>query len=217
MSLILEFDDLDNLQEQLENLSNLHLIIFAAAYCERIYPRIEFLLSQTVEQGWKDENTFKVYLDKIWELLLTNVSESNNFPEKTVKIELIEQSLQSYYSNNINHLVTAAKAIEYTLELCLNYNLDRKNIEHKVFLTIELLNSILIDLVLESLGDEAEDFGQDDWVEYSRSHPLILREMEKVNQDLLRLQDTQTLSIDLLDWLRTSSRDIGKTLIELSK
>ncbi|MEZ2250370.1 hypothetical protein [Microcoleus sp.] len=48
------------------------------------------------------------------------------------------------------------------------------------------------------------------------SHPFAVREMAKEAEDLQRLKETETLTRDFLEWLRTSSHNNGKSLIDLS-
>ena len=47
------------------------------------------------------------------------------------------------------------------------------------------------------------------------NHPLLIREIAKQNEDLQRLQETQTLDREFLEWLRTSFDNDGKSNVDL--
>lgn len=49
------------------------------------------------------------------------------------------------------------------------------------------------------------------------SHPFAVREMAKQTEDLQRLKNAEILDEELLLWLRTSSSNNGKSLIDLSR
>ncbi|OYD99067.1 hypothetical protein CDG77_03140 [Nostoc sp. 'Peltigera membranacea cyanobiont' 213] len=48
------------------------------------------------------------------------------------------------------------------------------------------------------------------------NHPFTVREMAKQSEDLQRLRETPTLTGEFLQWLRTSSKNGGKSLLDLS-
>ena len=53
-------------------------------------------------------------------------------------------------------------------------------------------------------------------VDYILNHPFAIREIAKQKEDLQRLKDVETLEPELLEWLRTTSYNNGKSLIDLS-
>ena len=63
------------------------------------------------------------------------------------------------------------------------------------------------------------DWLQKSWemqVEEISNHPFTLREIAKQTEDLQRLKEVDSLNTELLEWLRTSSYNSGKSLIDLS-
>jgi Protein of unknown function (DUF416) len=53
-------------------------------------------------------------------------------------------------------------------------------------------------------------------VEEISNHPFTLREIAKQTEDLQKLREADRLSPELLEWLRTSSYNNAKSLIDLS-
>lgn len=52
--------------------------------------------------------------------------------------------------------------------------------------------------------------------EYVISHPFARQEIIKQQEDLQRLKEAEILDRELLEWLRTSYNNDGKSLIDLS-
>ncbi len=48
------------------------------------------------------------------------------------------------------------------------------------------------------------------------SHPFVVREKAKQNEDFQQLKEVETLDRDFLEWLCTSFDNGGKSLLDLS-
>ncbi|NES04396.1 MAG: YjaG family protein [Okeania sp. SIO2F4] len=96
-------------------------------------------------------------------------------------------------------------AIYYTLDACINPTLK----------TILKVAEYLV-AGIELFHDWNVDMNSPEYIETIAKHPFAVREMAKQNEDLQRLKDAKTLEPKLLEWLRTTSHNNGKSLIDLS-
>nr|WP_322660321.1 DUF416 family protein [Dendronalium sp. ChiSLP03b]MDZ8206045.1 DUF416 family protein [Dendronalium sp. ChiSLP03b] len=68
----------------------------------------------------------------------------------------------------------------------------------------------------QSEDEYSEDISHEELLEIVANHPFTVREMAKQSEDLQRLRETPTLTPEFLQWLRTSSENSGKSLLDLS-
>ncbi|MEH2233544.1 MAG: DUF416 family protein [Nostoc sp.] len=73
-----------------------------------------------------------------------------------------------------------------------------------------------IDYLWQSEDEYSADISHEELVEIVANHPFTVREMAKQSEDLQRLRETPTLTAEFLQWLRTSSENGGKSLLDLS-
>ncbi|MBH8573199.1 DUF416 family protein [Nostocaceae cyanobacterium CENA369] len=73
-----------------------------------------------------------------------------------------------------------------------------------------------IDYLCQCEDEYSEDMSHEELVEIVSNHPFTVREMAKQSEDLQRLRETPTLTAEFLQWLRTSSENGGKSLLDLS-
>ncbi|MEH1887014.1 DUF416 family protein [Nostoc sp.] len=207
----LKYGEFDILERELEAFPSMHRVAFAAACCERLYPHYDIFLRAAREDDWDGEDLFRVALDEIWQFLAGKKVDVARFRQ------LYSDSDQSYpdYENvETPEAQTAAGAILNTLELCLDPTTQQtisvaKEIDETLFMYIDYLRCESEDEYLENISHEA-------LVEIVTNHPFTVREMAKQSEDLQRLRETPTLTDEFLQWLRTSSENGGKSLLDLS-
>ncbi|MEH2283617.1 MAG: DUF416 family protein [Nostoc sp.] len=208
----LKYDQLDILEKEMEKLSSLHRIVFATACCERLYPHYDILLRIVREEGWDGEDLFRIALDEIWQFLAGKKVDVVRFRQLYSDCD---QSYPSDYENvDTPEAQRAADAILNTLELCIDRTTQQtisvvKEIDETLFMYIDYLRC-------ESEDEYLEDISHEELVEIVANHPFTVREMAKQSEDLQRLQETPTLTPKFLQWLRTSSENGGKSLLDLS-
>ncbi|MBD2410323.1 hypothetical protein FACHB389_01730 [Nostoc calcicola FACHB-389] len=100
------------------------------------------------------------------------------------------------------------------LEICLDPSVQQtisvaKEIDETLFEYIDYLRC-------ESEDEYSEDISHEELLEIVANHPFTVREMAKQSEDLRRLRETPTLTPEFLQWLRTSSENGGKSLLDLS-
>lgn len=203
------------LQKKLEQLPPFHRVAFAASCCERLLPNYN-AFSQ--KEAWGNPSTLRIALDEIWQIL-------NGAP---VDVETINELKQACESEDVMphedfcgagysfEGMEAANAICYTLEACLDPTPD---------LIVRIANCVSETLDYFVGGkDEYASFRDITWNQQVRdeyqnqiaSHPFMIREMTKQSEDLKRLEESETLDKNLLNWLQTSFDNGGKSLIDLS-
>jgi|JI7StandDraft_1071085.scaffolds.fasta_scaffold113119_2 uncharacterized protein len=205
-------DRLDSIKAQIEELSPLHRIAFAASCCERLLPNY-YVFAR--EEGQGNPLILRDALDEVWQIL-----QGKSFEMETIQLLIIncqeaivpgDYVLESRYSAE-SHLAVAA--ISNTLKACLNED----NIE-----AIAKVIKVVGDTIFGFLDIEKEitepDWLQKSWkvqVEEISNHPFTLREIAKQNEDLQHLKEVETLERDFLEWLRTSFDNDGRSLIDVS-
>ncbi|MEH1898971.1 MAG: DUF416 family protein [Nostoc sp.] len=204
----LKYHQFDILERELEALPPMHRVAFAAACCQRLYPHYDIYLRAAREDDWDGEDLFRVALDEIWEFLAGKKVDVARFRQ------LYSDSDQSYpdYENvETPEGQRAADAILNTLELCLDPSVRQTILVAKQI--YQTLFEYIDYLTCESEDENSEDISEEEIVS---NHPFTVREMAKQSEDLQRLRETPTLTPEFLQWLRTSSENGGKSLLDLS-
>ncbi|MBE9122190.1 DUF416 family protein [Tychonema sp. LEGE 07199] len=208
----LNFHDFNTLQKELEELPPFHRIAFAASCCERLLPNYSAFAR---EEGWGDFTILRTALDEVWQILQgkpLNVTEISQLIKNCIDaVPDADDVSQSSYCPEAQH---AASAIGITLELCLEPTpQDAIAVARAVKETLfEFLDRI----------EESKDpkgWQEKPYAELTKeidNHPFSVREMAKQREDLQRLKEVETLDREFLEWLRTSSHNNGKSLIDLS-
>lgn len=209
----LPFFKLNNLENKLEKLTALHRLAFAAAMCERLLPNYNAFSNM---ENWGDRSILRAALDEVWEIL-------QGKQKDTEKLDRLREACDS---NNVipdddfSGSYYGLEAQEAALAICelLDASLDPTpqqivKIAKRVRDTIESFvvqrdESLKASLKLGPYPDYSEKY-----LKAVASHPLAVREMAKQNQDLQKLRESDRLSPELLESLRTSS--YGTSLIPL--
>ncbi|RCJ20519.1 hypothetical protein A6770_31380 [Nostoc minutum NIES-26] len=208
----LKYGEFNILERELEAIPPMHRVAFAAACCERLYPHYDILLRTIREDDWDGEDLFRVALDEIWQFLAGKKIDVARFRQLYSDCD---QSYPSEYENvDTPEAQRAADAILNTLELCIDRTTQQtisvaKEIDETLFMYIDYLRC-------ESEDEYLEDISHEELLETVANHPFTVREMAKQSEDLQRLRETPTLTAEFLQWLRTSSENGGKSLLDLS-
>lgn len=205
----LKYGELDILEKELEKLSPLHRIAFAAACCERLYPNYGVIVREVKQMLPDEPNHTRIALNKIWRYLA-----GENVDAATFRQLISDCEGYRYYEDIYNaEAQRALGAIIFTLELCLKPTVQN---------TISVLKEVK-DTLYEYIDYEMDN-KYSDWNEKTpseirnivSSHPFTIREMNKQSEDLKRLKEIPTLNREILDWLRNSFENNGKSLVDLS-
>nr|WP_322685765.1 DUF416 family protein [Nostoc sp. DedQUE07]MDZ8132047.1 DUF416 family protein [Nostoc sp. DedQUE07] len=208
--MLLKYHQFHILERELEALAPMHRVAFAAACCERLYPHYDIYLRAAREDDWDGEDLFRVALDEIWQFLAGKKVDVARFRQLYYDCD---QSYPDYENVETPEAQRAASAILNTLELCL---------EPSVRQTISVVKQIhetlfeYIDYLCQCEDEYSEDMSHEELVEIVSNHPFTVREMAKQSEDLRCLRETPTLTGEFLQWLRTSSENGGKSLLDLS-
>ncbi|KAF3889181.1 MULTISPECIES: DUF416 family protein [Nostocales] len=221
----LEYLQLDILEEEAKTLSPYHKIAFAASICERLLPNY-YIFAR--ESDWNTSSLLRNALDEVWLLL-----ESKYIYEVKLRQLIIdcEQAIPHDHDNNFSEYVSearyAAASVCYALELCLEGNSKLvRMVADCAYETLWIYLNWQGEYLDDNWENEAsqEQKKQGKWEEKSLeeqekiiiNHPFTVREMTKENEDLQRLKETPILTEEFLQWLRISSNNDGKSLIDLS-
>ncbi|MBD2410322.1 DUF416 family protein [Nostoc calcicola FACHB-3891] len=206
----LKYGEFDILELELEALAPMHRVAFAAACCERLYPHYDIYLRAAREDDWDGEDLFRVALDEIWQFLGAKKVDAYRFRQLHSDCD---QSYPDYENVETPEAQEAAGAILNTLELCLAPSVQQtisvaKEIDETLFMYIDYLH--------QCEDEYSPDISHEELLEIVANHPFTVREMAKQSEDLRRLRETPTLTAEFLQWLRTSSENGGKSLLDLS-
>jgi uncharacterized protein YjaG (DUF416 family) len=200
------------IKAEIEKLSPLYRVAFAASCCERLLPNCYIF---TREEGQGDPSTLRAALDEVWHILEGKVTKKETIQLLLTDCEKAivpsDYVLESRYSAE-SHL--AIVAILKTLKACLS----RDNVED-IFKVIEVVGDTIfgfLDIDKEITEPGWLQKSWEDQIEDISNHPFTLREIAKQNEDLQKLKEVETLEPKLIEWLRTTSHNNGKSLIDLS-
>ncbi|MDA0209901.1 MAG: DUF416 family protein [Cyanobacteria bacterium FC1] len=206
----LSLKKLDDLKKELESLPTLHRVAFAASICERLLPNHKAFCR---EKTWGNPTTLRAALDEVWQIL-----EGKPLDAKVIRqlVADCEDAIpdSDYGGPYVYPAQQTALAIRLTLEACLTP-------------TPQCIAKVAIcagDILFEWFFAEMDDVDPswcdeksvDEQMEDVASHPFGIREIAKEIEDLQQLKNTETLNRNFLEWLRISSYNDGKSLIDLS-
>jgi len=109
--------------EELNNISELHRIAFAASCCERMLPNYKKFVEV---ENWGDYDCFRNFLNQIWEHINGNYLTKEHiiiFMDKCFEIGPDEEDFESVYTS---YAIDLGSAIYHTLKYCLTS--DTKNL-----------------------------------------------------------------------------------------
>lgn len=203
----------DALEKELEGLSPLHRIAFAASCCQRLLPNYNAFSHQ---ENWGNPSVLRTALDEVWQILQGKPVDATLIRRLIEDCSDVIPDLDDFTSPNLIYDVEAqeaAIAICNTLEACLDPTSQQII---KVARCITNTLDAFIPYGDKSFNISESKVGLEKLQEAIASHPLAGREMTKQNEDLHRLNQAKKLDRDFVEWLRTSFNNEGKSLIDLA-
>ncbi|MEG3930438.1 DUF416 family protein [Microcoleus sp. T3_B1] len=207
----MHFFEFDTLEQELEKLPVFHRLAFAAACCERMLPNYNAFCRM---YDFGDPSVLRNALDEVWQILQGKPIDElrierliNNCGSDNIAPDSLDFGGDSYKSLQlIDAICTTLRACSEaaTREIVRIVEYARNTIEFYVACEDEFFNV------------SREQDGREKFIAAIACHPFAVREMAKETEDLQRLKETETLDKDFLEWLRTSSHNNGKSLIDLS-
>lgn len=208
----LKFFEYDTLEEELKQIPIPHQLAFAASICERLLPNYKAFCQNLVEP-WGDPSVPREALDEVWRILAGKPLEPvlvSQLRDECGRDDIFPDSLD--FGDDSYEPQETLMAIRATLAACIEPDLQLiiRVVEHA-------RNTIdaYIPYKDENFQLTLEKDGKEKYYEAIANHPFALREIAKETEDLQRLKATQTLDRDVLEWLCTSSKNNGKSLIDL--
>lgn len=207
--MIPQFFELDSLKEELKQLPHLHRVAFAASICERMLPMYSKFAQM---ENWGRPSLLREALDEVWLILQ---GKQIDLPKISQLIEEMDgenvwPDEQTEDFNTFDYLFEAqftVSAIYSTLTALLtsDFKYVMGVVKNARWETIEgFINQR--DKLYEINNCEYE-------MELIAKDPLAKQELAKEMEDLEKLKSAETLSPELVEWLRSTSA--GKSLIPL--
>ena len=199
---------------ELEKLPPMHRVAFAAACCERLLPTYNafcrrenlgnlVLVRKALDEVWQVLQGKSVDAARIRQLK-DEIDSEDVFPD----LEKLDELSCTKYSTEAEDAIIA---ISMTLRACLEPSSELVcHVGSYTYGTVELFICDTDESVVAMRHDADRE------IDALANHPLLLRELAKQSEDLQRLQQTPTLDRELLEWLRTSFDNDGKSNIDAS-
>ncbi|MEG4204631.1 DUF416 family protein [Microcoleus sp. Pol7_A1] len=206
-----QFFNLDSLEQELKQLSHLHQVAFAASICERMLPMYE-KFSQM--ENWGQPSLLREVLDEVWLIL----QEKSIAPSKIRKLmekidgEGVCPDLES------DEFCDAHYAFEAQFTISALYSTLTALLTSDSKYIIGVVRNARFDTIEGFIGQRDKLYelkNSQDMLEPIANDPLAKQEIAKEMEDLQNLKKADKLSAEFLEWLRTSSCNKGKSLIDL--
>ncbi|MEG4506105.1 DUF416 family protein [Microcoleus sp. F6_B4] len=205
------FFELDTLEQELKQLSHLHQVAFAASICERMLPMYEKFSRRA---NWGQPSLLREVLDEVWLILQQKSIAQSKIRKLMEKIDGegvwpdsdSDEFCDAYYLFEAQFTISALYS---TLTALLTS--ESKHI-------IEVVENARFDTIEGFISQRDKLYevkNYKDMLEPMANDPLAKQEMAKEMEDLQNLKKADKLSAEFLDWLRISSCNKGKSLIDL--
>ncbi|MEH2077698.1 MAG: DUF416 family protein [Nostoc sp.] len=202
-------------------------------------------IRETLDEIWEFLAGKKIDAVKFRELL-SNCEEypydyeNQETPEGQRGAWIVCETIELCFEHITQQIILVAKERDETLFMHIDYlryeseDENSQEISHEQLLQLEIrlarttqqaisvvkeIHETLfeyIDYLYQSEDEYSADISHEQLVEIVSNHPFTIREMAKQSEDLRRLRETRTLTSEFLQWLRTSSENGGKSLLDLS-
>ncbi|MBE9040891.1 DUF416 family protein [Oscillatoriales cyanobacterium LEGE 11467] len=206
------------LTKELKILSKLHIVAFAASCCEQLFP---FYKTFSKMENWGDPQIPRKALDTIWSIAK---GESVDLDEVWLLSDRCcsrgicpsDDDRNSHYESS--SLFIEAEHLIYSICIILDSYTeitayDAISISNYVERTLEYY----INDFDASFQKKCQGYTLKEQIENFQHHPLVVNEVAKETEDLQKLKEAQVLTLDFLEWLRTSSRKEGWVFINFLK
>lgn len=239
----IKYYDANGIERIFGAISHFHQIAFCASVCERIIPNYNIfaresnwdtfsVLRESLDTIWSFLSGSNIDREKIRELSLNCE-------------DVIPDDEDNNYSGFNYEAQQAAACMSYTLDLCLEpsevivrtvlycvYSSLDIYLQHIIYASLdddsegkeprkpEIINisHILQFRELYNKSSDPDDYDREKSKKVSaiiENHFFVLKEIEKENEDLRRLRESSVLTPELLQWLRTSSENGGKSFLDI--
>lgn len=204
-----QFFRLDFFKEKIERLPHLHRVAFAASICERMLPMYNnfYYLAK-----WGNLSLLKQALDEVWVIL----------QGRSINSHKINKFIDNFDGEGVwpdsesDDFCDAPYLFEAQFTVSAIYAILNAILEPNVGYIIVVVENARFETIEGLISQREKLYEVKDRqyvVDFVANDPLAKQEMAKEMEDLERLKNAETLSPELLEWLRTTST--GKSLIEL--
>jgi uncharacterized protein len=201
----------DVLQRELDGLSELHRIAFAASCCERLFP---FYTTFSEIEQWGDPRVPRKALDTIWSIVEgkgIDIDELKTLREQCCSEGICPGEDDNFGSSSLfieagNSIYSICLILDAYPEVTVSTAVDVSNY-------VEETLEYYIDDCDNSFQEQCKEYTLEEKIEIFQSHFLVLKEIAKETEDLQKLKEAKILTLDFLEWLRTSSQKEGQDFI----
>ena len=199
-------------KQELEKLSPMHRLAFAAACCERLLPTYNAFSRR---ENWGNPSLLRKALDEVWEVLqgksvgAARISELKDDILHHEELSPDGDSDRWLCFDDIPEAQDVVDAIFKVLKACLEPSVEQVvDVGDLACSTVEIFITGTDEYAKVRNNAEKE-------VNMLANHPLLVRELAKQSEYLQQLQQTPTLDCEFLEWLRTSFDNDGKSNIDI--
>ncbi|MCB9148622.1 MAG: DUF416 family protein [Caldilineaceae bacterium] len=192
-----------NLIEELYKLPLYHRIAFAATCCERLLPNYAaFCLAERLNE----DNTASLFniLDLIWVFAEQEYVDTVQAQQAIDVCNYLLPETEDFDTVYTTLALNAVAAILHTLYVCLQE--PNNHLNNIIELIFDTYDEYLQIVGAPNLQPHQVEHSMVEWIAQS---PLFVTERQKQASDLAFLQSNSTLSRDIINYLRQSSKQIG--------
>lgn len=171
--------DAGYLKKMLGELPHSHRLAFAASCCERAYPNYLIFFQRA---RWGGPGTLRKSLDTVWDCIEGSVRALDDIVELEQKCESVTPDLDDFSTADIDVEAGAAQEAAFMVRLLLQFCRDN---QLSYALRIATFARDTIDMYVQVL--EGLDPADPQLDEKIVQHPLMLRELQTQESDLIRL------------------------------
>lgn len=206
-----QFFNLDSLKQELKQLSHLHQVAFAASICERMLPMYEKFSRRA---NWGQPSLLREVLDEVWLIL----QEKSIAPSKIRKLMEKIDGEGICPDSDSDDFCDAYYLFEAQFTILALYSTLTTLLTSESKHIIEVVENARFDTIEGFISQRDKLYevkNYQDMLEPIANDPLAKQELAKEMEDLQNLKKSDKLSAEFLEWLRTSSCNKGKSLIDL--
>lgn len=189
-----EFDE-ETLAAVLGELSPRHRAAFAAAVCERLLPNY---VAFSRETGWGEPEVLRTVLDEVWAFVRGATLASRALREREAQVERATPDTEDFDTYLVSPALDAGAALLAALE-CVRTTDASKAAEAAG------MARDTVDMYVQELEDMSP--GDRELEEKILNHPLMVRELERQEADLLALRQAEVIDDALVARLRALGQD----------
>lgn len=172
------------LESKLQELPHSHRLAFAAACCERAYPNYVVFFQLA---GWGGPAALRASLNRVWDFIEGAARALDDLAELEQKSEAVTPDLDDFSTSDIDVQAAAAQEAAFMVRLLLQFCRDN---QLSYALRVTTFAKDTIDMYVQTV--EKIDPADPQLDEKIAQHPLMVQEIRKQENDLLRLTQTKT-------------------------